>query len=217
MKDFARKYLQPHRVIPVIILIVSNAFVYYGTKLINNCLGREYLNLTSSLDTATPFIPFFSLVYVSAYPFWYLTYYFLCSEDTKTARGIVIANVLAKLLSGAIFIIMPTCTVRPEITGTGFGAFVLNIVYNADTPVNLFPSIHCLESWFCFTFTRNKKNWPVGVRIYIFLHAFAICLSTVFTAQHVWIDILGGILVAELFSLLMPHLTGKPLSGTECP
>ena len=72
-----------------------------------------------------------------------------------------------------------------------------SLIYQMDAPVNLFPSIHCLESWCCIhaAFCMKKTpRWYLPVTIVMSLCVFA---STLLVKQHVFIDIIGGILVFE--------------------
>lgn len=207
MKAFFDKYLPKYLLIAVLILIFSNLGVYYGAITLNELLGRTYLDMTGSLDLATPFLPGFSFFYVAAYPFWYLSYYFLCRRSRELCREIIITDVAAKLFCGLLFILIPTTNVRPELADTGAANAVLGFIYHMDKPHNLFPSIHCLESWLCFVYIRkvSKEDNP-GLCIFSFVLMAGICLSTVFTRQHVWVDVLAGIIIAEGFKLLVPYL-----------
>ena len=67
----------------------------------------------------------------------------------------------------------------------------------ADTPDNLFPSIHCLASWFCWIGVRNRRDLHPAVRYLALVLAILICISTVTTKQHVIVDIFAGIFLAE--------------------
>ena len=63
---------------------------------------------------------------------------------------------------------------------------------------NLFPSIHCLVSWFCFVGIRGRKEIPRWYRIFSCVAALAVCVSVLTTKQHGAIDIAGGVVLAEL-------------------
>ena len=205
MKEFMRKYFPPYLFFPVLMLIVSNIGVYYGAKVFNAILGRPYIDMTGALELATPVIPMFSLFYVAAFPFWYISYYLLCRSSKELCYQIVLTDVIAKLFCGALFVLIPTTNIRPEVTGAGIGEIVLRFIYHMDTPHNLFPSVHCLESWLCFAYIRDSKA-PRWLKISCFLLAIAICLSTVFVAQHVWIDVFAGVLIAEFFRVFVPYI-----------
>ena len=71
-----------------------------------------------------------------------------------------------------------------------------------DQPTNLFPSIHCLVSWFCYTGIRGRKEVPAWYRAFSCIFALLVVLSTQFTKQHYIADAIAGVLLAEVLSLL---------------
>lgn len=207
MKSFIKKYLPTYLFVPIVILIVSNLVVYYGSKEINEMLARPYIDMTGVLEAATPVIPAFAIIYVAAFPFWYISYYLLCRSSKKLCYEIVLTDVIAKIFCGFLFIMIPTTNIRPEVTGSGIGEMFLRYIYLTDTPYNLFPSVHCLESWLVFSYIRDSRA-KLWIKIAVFILAVAICLSTVFTVQHVWIDVIAGILTAEFFKAFVPYIIG---------
>ena len=71
-------------------------------------------------------------------------------------------------------------------------------LYSVDAADNLFPSIHCLVSWFCFIGLRGKKEIPFWYRAFSCFFAILVFLSTLTTKQHVIWDVAGGVLLAEI-------------------
>lgn len=102
----------------------------------------------------------------------------------------------AKLVCGVIFLLVPTTNVRPQL-GQGFFDFCLGAIYAMDQPTNLFPSIHCLESWICWRGIRNRMDISPIYRDFSGVFAILICISTLLTKQHVIADVFGGILLGE--------------------
>lgn len=204
LKSIMQKILPRHAVGPLLLLVFSNLIVYYGARAFNMLMNREYLNMTGRLDGIIPPIPAFVIFYVLAYPFWYITYYLICRSDAGKARRVVWTDVAAKLFCGLIFILIPTTMSRPSISSDNFCGALLNAVYASDAPDNLFPSIHCLESWICFLAIRDEEKVPDWVKISAFVLAVLICLSTVFTKQHVLIDGVAGVLIADIAWKLEP-------------
>ena len=87
---------------------------------------------------------------------------------------------------------------RPELVGNSLSVHLLGWLYSIDKPANLLPSIHCMNSWFCYIAVRGRKDIPRWYRIFSFVFAWLIGLSTVFIRQHVVLDIAAGFLLAEL-------------------
>jgi membrane-associated phospholipid phosphatase len=118
-------------------------------------------------------------------------------------------EMIAKSVCLVFFFAMPT-----EMVDWPSGQFEINnvfdwatqLIYDMDEPNNLFPSIHCLESWVVTRGAfrcKKPKNW---YKIYCVIITLGIFASTVLVRQHVVIDILGGILVAELGLFLAKKL-----------
>ncbi|MBP5159414.1 MAG: phosphatase PAP2 family protein, partial [Lachnospiraceae bacterium] len=85
-------------------------------------------------------------------------------------------------------------------------SWLLNVIYFFDLPNNLFPSIHSLKSWLCFAAVRDERRVPAWFKGFSFVLAVLICVSTLYTKQHVAADALAGVFVAEVFWQLAPVL-----------
>lgn len=180
------------------ILLGFNCIEYYGIKLLN--LGRSYHCLATAADAAIPFVPAFIVVYVLAYVQWAFGYLLLAQEEKPTYRRFFCALLLAKALCGAVFLLYPTClTNRPEITGQDLLSRLTALVYAFDTPPdNLFPSMHCMESWMCMRLTLHTKRVPAWAKIACVLFTLLVFASVLLVRQHVILDIPAGIAAAEI-------------------
>ena len=67
---------------------------------------------------------------------------------------------------------------------------------------NLFPSIHCLVSWFCFIGIISDIKIPKWYKVISFLSALAVFVSTLTTRQHVIVDVVGGVALAQICYLI---------------
>ena len=105
------------------------------------------------------------------------------------------------ILCYVLFVLFPTTVdFRPADPGSGFFAFLCRIIYSADNPVNVFPSLHCYEAVVAHltTFTRGPLRHNLPLRISSALLTVLICLSTVFVKQHSVLDMAAGTLLALL-------------------
>lgn len=59
------------------------------------------------------------------------------------------------------------------------------------------PSIHCLTSWFCFIAVRENKSVFRWYKVLFVLLALSVCISTLTIKQHVLIDVISGVVLAE--------------------
>jgi len=108
------------------------------------------------------------------------------------------ADAIAKLICLFFFLVYPTSMIRPEITGEDLFSDALSLIYRIDEANNLFPSIHCLESWLCFRAVCHMKGVSLSWKYFNGFSTIGVCLSTVLCKQHVAVDILGGILAVEI-------------------
>ena len=188
--------LPSYAIVPILSVFGMNFLAYYGTKLLMR--NAEHHDLSIWIDEALPFLPFFVSFYILAYVQWVGSYVFHSRENRKDCYQFAMADIIAKMLCLICFIVIPTEIVRPEITGNGIWDWLTRLIYASDTPRNLFPSIHCLESWVCFRSALQMKRvprWYVWVQLIFSLFVFA---STVLIKQHFVIDILAGVAVVEI-------------------
>lgn len=204
MKDKLKHFIPSYGYFPIITLFVFNSLVYFLTKLVYDP-ARAY-DLSLGIDRALPFVPAFILFYILAYLQWALGYIMIARESREKIYKVASANILAKIFCGIIFVALPTAMVRAEITGGGIFNWLTSFIYAADTPaVNLFPSIHCLESWAVFRCSLKLKL-PIGYKIAMGVFSLGVFLSVLLVKQHIILDIPAGILVFELAYLIV-HLT----------
>ena len=74
----------------------------------------------------------------------------------------------------------------------------MRILYTLDLPLNLFPSVHCLVSWFCYIGIRRNTAIPLWYRRCSCVMAILVFISTLAVKQHVVIDIVGAVVLAEV-------------------
>ena len=76
------------------------------------------------------------------------------------------------------FVLFPTTNTRPEIVADGFWNQAMIWLYSIDAADNLFPSIHCLVSWFCFLGIRGRQEIPKWYQYLSCVIAVCVFLST---------------------------------------
>ena len=88
------------------------------------------------------------------------------------------------------------------IEGNGIWDLLAGWLYSIDAADNLFPSIHCLVSWFCFLGIKDQKRIPTWYKRVSLVLAVLVFLSTIFTKQHVLVDVAGGVILAQVCFIL---------------
>ena len=159
--------------------------------------GRSH-NLSGGLDELVPFMPAFIIIYFGCYIFWVVNYLMVAFYEDENKYRFYTADFYARLICLAFFVFFPTTNTRPELTGNGIFIREMRFLYTVDKPVNLFPSIHCMASWFCCIGLRKCKEIPEWYKLMSVLIAISVFISTLATRQHVLWDVAGGIGVAEL-------------------
>ena len=182
--------------VPLIVAVALNFSVYYGTRII---AGQWYHhNIESPLDRLIPLWSPSVAVYFGCYLFWIANYILIARQDKKSVCQFFSADFISRIVCMVFYLAFPTTNTRPEIPAEGFWNQVMVFLYATDAADNLFPSIHCLVSWFCYIGLRGKKNISAGYRAASCVMAVMVCVSTLTTKQHVIIDVASGVLLAEI-------------------
>ncbi|MBI5798283.1 phosphatase PAP2 family protein [Candidatus Woesearchaeota archaeon] len=155
--------------------IISNAYV--------EKTAEGYINYHSSFDDLFPLIPFFVIIYISAYALFFLPLFF--EQEFKPYVFGLLSLAGITLL---IFTIFPGIITRPQL-GTDIFSKILAWIYSIDNPHNLFPSSHVSLSFFSACIMNNK---------WIYFWFALIAISTLLIKQHYIVDVIGGIAVGGL-------------------
>lgn len=196
MKQSPSPLIPNYAYLPLLTSFAFNIAVYSGSKLL--IANAPHHSMAIGLDARIPFYPVFISVYILAYAQWLIGYVIIARESRALCYEILAADLVSKLICLVCFLVYPTTICRPVPSGGGIWNALTRLIYWFDTPLNLFPSIHCLKSWFCFRGALRVKQlerWYPGVTLVFSLLVFA---STVLVKQHVVLDILGGVLAAEV-------------------
>lgn len=207
MRNWLKKYVDPavplYTILPLVTCLSINCVVYFMIRLFT--ADAYHYDFTTSFDRMVPFEPAWVSVYLVCYIFWIYNYILIMRQSKEHCYRFVTADILSRLVCGVFFLFMPTTNVRPEIIGNGIWENLMRWLYDFDAPTNLFPSIHCLVSWFCYVGIRGRKNIPAWYRAFSCIFALLVCVSTQFTKQHYVVDVFGGIILAEVLWALSRH------------
>lgn len=189
-----------YAILPLLLALTVNGAGYFGIQKLNAYL--HYYDFSLPLDGKIPFLPWFMYIYVLAYVQWIIGFITCARESREFCYRYLSAELIAKVIALSCFLLLPTTIHRPPIVGDGMTAMLSRVVYGADAPVNLFPSIHCLESWFCMRLAFQQKKTGRVYSCITSVYSILVFASVVFVKQHVLVDIIGGILVFEIGILL---------------
>ena len=183
---------------PLIACLTVNLFAYYLPRTIHALVPPQYYDLSLPLDAQLPLVPVFIVFYVAAYVSWYLGYALICRESMERCE-VIFGDLIAKGICMLFFLLLPTTLDRPEPTGSGPFVWLLKLIYAADTPPdNLFPSIHCLESYIVWRGMCGCSYLKKGVKAGFFIMMLLVFAATLLVKQHVIVDLPAAIVVAEI-------------------
>ena len=197
MKKIERK---PFLIAIALILIQSAG--YWICKLFE---GTPHL-IGGAIDAKIPF----SIYAIIPYSTWFflliIVPYLLYKKDRNSLAKYIVSYLVMVVIADIIFISYPTTVARPEVTGTNIIELITRLVFWVDTPIlNCFPSMHCAisMSWLLYIITSKETNKKEKIIIPIL--CVAIMISTLFIKQHVFIDLVSGVILATIVYIVVQN------------
>lgn len=188
--------LPKYAVIPVLIMVIINFITYTVTKYITD--GGHHFDISLPIDDYIPFLPVFIIIYVVSYAQWVIGFGMIAKESKEVCYRVISSEIISKLICLIIFLCLPTMMTRPEITGNDIFSRLTALIYSLDTPTNLFPSVHCLESWILFRTAPKITRHGKWVTPAWFVFAILVFASVLFVRQHLVLDIPAAIIISEI-------------------
>lgn len=154
--------------------------------------------MKNCIDEKIPYTPQFIVIYILWYPmiafFPVLLYY--CSASGYAVYMVAITTDI--LISLAVYLVYPSSFERPA-PPDGFWGWIMRIVYRCDYKgKNCMPSMHCSMCFIIIAFSVSVKGIPLWMRMVFSIISVLIVFSTVFTKQHVIIDVITAALLAAV-------------------
>ncbi len=203
-----------YAVIPLLLVLGWNCLVYYGVGLLAPL--RQFHEVHTALDDRLPLLPGFVYIYVLAFLQWGVGFLIIAKDSKARCYQVLSGELVAKVIALVILLLVPVTMRRPSFTPVGLSGHLLALIYAIDRPINLFPSLHCLESWQVFRGSVRLKRygrWYAWAQLVFTLLVFA---AVLLVKQHVWPDVVAGIAVGELGRWLAKRLgADRLLARTE--
>ena len=191
-----RARILPRALLCFAVMAAAQIFAYYLPRLVLPYLTVHVL--TGPLDERIPFSPPWITVYCLSFPFWIVSGVWIALGEKARAYRFTASYVLAMLLCCAAFVLWPGTMTRPEVTGDGFFEAWVRLIYRADSPTNLCPSMHVLISYFCVRGAFAEKTIPRRYAVFSLVFFLLVCCSVLLVKQHALIDVPAGIAAGEL-------------------
>ena len=197
------KKIEYKPIILTVALIAFQSLCYFISKL----LGGNPTLIGGVIDNKIPFNIWFIIPYCIWYLLIFLIPYYLYKKYKNIFNKYFLAYSLSTFISNIIFIVYPTCVDRPIVTGTSFIELITRIVFWVDTPAqNCFPSLHCAVSMLFILYMFECKKAPVHLKILTAIMSILIMMATLFTKQHVFIDLVSGNILAIISYIIVYKL-----------
>ncbi len=193
-------------------LIVAAGYIVFC--LLYTLTGNFHLTTPTQLapsviDEKTPFLAWTVWIYNSQ--FFFLAFNIYLMREPRNLSRTLYAMASVSLFSFCIFAIYPTSLPRDFATGDGLTATAFQSLYAIDSSANCFPSLHVALAWIAAIAVLNERK---SFGFVVCFWAMLITLSTMTTKQHYFIDVIAGLVLAALFTVLLARIE---LTATASP
>lgn len=161
------------------------------------------------LDDYIPFNEYFIVPYYWWFLYMMMTIAFFFLKDVEEFYRYVFYLVIGMTFCLLVCQIYPNGTdFRPTVDpNKNWAMYLVSLIHKADTPTNVFPSIHVYNSigtYIAIAKSKHLKNNRL-IQILSFISMVTICASTVFLKQHSILDVFGAIIVGYIVYLILYH------------
>lgn len=164
-------------------------------------LAKRGYDLTIELDNIIPFNSIFIIPYVYWYLYIVIGFIFILVNSRKDYIRVFISFFIGMSVCYIVYYLYPTEISRPTIINSNILNYLVNIIYSLDRPVNCFPSLHVLTTYFIMRYTKYKNSKKKFY--YTEIVGVLIIISTLFIKQHFIADVISAIVLAEVIILLV--------------
>lgn len=190
-------------IIRQIIILIFQVVLYFGCEFFQ----KNPKNMDLPIDKKIPAIPYFALIYVLWFPLIAIFPISLFKEAKNLYELYVICWITDIVISVIIYLAYPTTCTRPKDLENIRCGWMLKILYKFSYKgLNCSPSMHCSISTLVLIFALTASTMPINLRIIYSTTALGIILSTLFTKQHVLVDLVTGALLALVIFLCVSFI-----------
>lgn len=197
------KKIEYKPLILTVVLIAFQSLCYFVSKF----FGNNPNLIGGVIDSKIPFNIWFIIPYCLWYFLIFIIPYYLYKKDKDIFTKYFVSYAVCTFIANIIFIIYPTYVDRPTVTGTNILELMTRLVFWVDTPAqNCFPSLHCAVSMLFILYMFECKKCPLYLKILTLIISILIMIATLYTKQHVFIDLLSGDILAIVSYIIVNNL-----------
>ena len=201
MKTFFQKY--KHSLVLLYGLIYMPWFLWLESR-----ANLPYHVIHISLDDKLPFIEYFIIPYLLWFLYVATVFIYLFFQKNKKEfyqyciflfTGMTLFLIISTVYPNG-HLLRPSSFERHNVF-----TFAVQILYQADTATNIFPSLHVFNSIAAHRAVANNANLRGNllIRGSSFLLMVSIILATMFLKQHSVLDVISGIMLGMLMDQLV--------------
>lgn len=171
--------------------------------------------ITSGLDKMIPFCEYFIVPYI----LWFALVPAVCVFLLLVNENLFVRITKLLMAGMTVFIVLSAVipnyiSLRPAVMpNDNIFCKLTEFIYSADTPTNVFPSIHVYNTLVCMEGVIMAKSYmdkhPV-IRNSVLILGILIILSTMLLKQHSVVDVTGAFIMFAIFDLI-----ARPAESTE--
>lgn len=173
------------------------------------------LYMSMQIDEWIPFVPQFAVPYLSYFIYIAsVALLLLVHKDRVAIERLALSVIGIFAVSYLLYAFMQTGMHRPDISGArGWSIGLVSTIYGSDNPYNAFPSSHASVTTACCAALWHYKRF----RLLFFVWAALIIASTVLIKQHYLLDLLAGVALGLVSTLIAASMgrSRNSLSSNE--
>ncbi|MFT3891770.1 MAG: phosphatase PAP2 family protein [Anaerolineales bacterium] len=175
----------------LILLVIGIQMLYIPSS--NQVSGGIELKLPIDIF---PILPVWVVPYVLCMPLWLVgIFYATFKMEDRLFRAFLASFFLASLSAVSVFVFFPTYVKAATFPSKDIFSILLQSIHTGAGRYDAFPSGHVyITALLAFFYSR----WYPKYRYLWAAIAVIVSLSTIFTGQHYFLDVLGGLAIAIL-------------------
>ncbi|MBR5535083.1 MAG: phosphatase PAP2 family protein [Clostridia bacterium] len=192
--DNIKQYFKNH---PIVFMGVYTAVYFLIFSFLEATVTPRFI-IHSPIDKYIPFCEYFIVPYLMWFAYVPAVLFYLVSHDRDSFWAMVKMMFVGNMLCLLLYTIFPNGVMpkRPVYADNIFAQMVNNLYYT-DTPTNVCPSIHVLDTLAAhLALVRSKTVRDIPwIKTLSFMFFILVCMSTVTLKQHSIIDVFASLLL----------------------
>ena len=159
----------------------------------------------SVVDDMVPFNEYFILAYTSWYVLIVGTLLYFMFYDVESFKKVQIFIIATQIIAMATYILYPSIQdLRPaSFEHKNFCTFICGLIYKADTPTGVMPSLHVAYSMAIMSVWLKTKYTPWWFRTFIAALCFTISYSVMAVKQHSFWDVITAFIMCLIIEAIL--------------